>query len=300
MNKNFKTPNFFILGAPKCGTTSLAKWLSEHPNIFMSGIKEPHYYNTDHLHGVVIDENHYNSLFKQVGPEHSVIGEASVWYLYSKEAVLNILKDAGNKKIKFVVMLRNPSKMAISLHEQQVFNLNEPETDFVKAWNLQEDRKWNKKVGISTRDPQLLVYGEICKLGAQLQRLFQVVSRESVHVVILDDMKTNAVETYKKILTFLEVPFDNRNDFNAVNTAKLRKSPFLALIIKLIGKLKQRLNITKGFGLLNKTNAINVKSKIRAPLSLETRLMLSSYFKEDVALLSKLIDRDLSHWNEYH
>lgn len=297
MNNNLVTPNFFILGAPKCGTTSLAEWLAEHPNIFMSALKEPHYYNTDHTHRVVKTKDHYSSLFKQVGPEHSVVGEASVWYLYSKEAVSQILKDADGKEIKFVVMLRNPVKMAYSLHEQQVFNLNEPETNFEKAWNLEEDRKLNMKVGLSTRDPQLLVYGEICKLGAQLQRLFEIVPKESVKVIVLDDMKTNAESVYRDVLSFLEVPYDNRSNFEAVNTAKVRKSPFLALIIKLLGKLKQKLKITKGFGLLNKTNAANVKNRARIPLSVEMKSVLTTYFKEDVALLSKLIDRDLSHWN---
>ncbi|MEM7185255.1 MAG: hypothetical protein AAF466_01245, partial [Bacteroidota bacterium] len=68
---------------------------------------------------------------------------------------------------------------------------------------------------------------------------------------------------------------------------------------KLLGKTKQKLGITKGFGLLNKANAVNVKSRDRAAMELETRRMLAEYFAEDIALLATLIDRDLSHWNEH-
>ena len=63
-------PNFFILGAPKCGTTSMAKWLSEHPEIFMSKYKEPHYYNTDNRR-VVVNHQHYLSLFKKIKQTHA-------------------------------------------------------------------------------------------------------------------------------------------------------------------------------------------------------------------------------------
>ena len=298
MNKNLTTPNFFILGAPKCGTTSLAEWLSEHPNIFMSALKEPHYYNTDHTHRVVKDKEHYTSLFKNVRSNHLVVGEASVWYLYSKQAVPQILEDVEFEKVKFIVMLRNPSKMVNSLHEQQVFNLNEPETDFLKAWNLQEDRKQGMKVGISTRDPQLLVYGDICKLGAQIDKLYKTVPEKRVKIVLLDDIVEDAQKVYKEILSFLEVPDDGRLKFEAVNSAKVRKSPMLALVVKLIGKVKQKLRITKGLGVLNKTDELNIKNRKREALDVGTQSMLKQYFKADVDLLSKLIDRDLSHWNE--
>ncbi|MEM7187506.1 MAG: sulfotransferase, partial [Bacteroidota bacterium] len=261
MNKILTTPNFFIIGAPKCGTTSMAQWLSEHPNIFMSKVKEPHYFNKDHRHRVVTDRTHYLSLFKDAGPEHHVIGEASVWYLYSEEAVDHILDASTDSPIRFVVMLRNPVKMAYSLHEQQVFNMNEPETNFLEAWKLQDERKQNKNLGITTRDPQLLVYGEVCKLGAQLQRLYEKVPKEQVKVVLLDDIKENALGVYRDVLSFLEVPYDERISFEAENTAKVRRSPVLAQTTKLLGKTKQKLGITKGFGLLNKANAVNVKSR---------------------------------------
>src|SRR5690349_11404630 len=96
-------PNFFILGAPKCGTTSMAKWLSDQPEIFISKHKEPHYYNTDGKR-VVLEYRHYLSLFENATGFHKIIGEASTGYLYSKQAVPNIINDLNNKHLKFLVM----------------------------------------------------------------------------------------------------------------------------------------------------------------------------------------------------
>jgi Sulfotransferase domain len=291
-------PNCFILGAPKCGTTSLAEWMGEHPNIFMSPRKEPHYYNKDHKHVIVHNYGQYLSLFKNANESHKIVGEASVWYLYSKVAVKNILMDIPLKDVKFVVMLRNPTEMAYSLHEQQVFNLNEPEKNFKKAWNLQDDRKRNKKVGISTRDPQLLVYGEICRLGAQVEQLFEQVPKVQVKIIVLDDIKENALKVYRDLLSFLELPYDGRIHFTAKNTAKVRKFEFFALLVKMLGKVKHALKIKKGFGLLNKVDEINLTTIKREPMDANTEKMLKVYFKEDIDLLSKLIDRDLTYWHQ--
>ena len=85
-----RKPNFFIIGAPKCGTTSLATWLSGHPNVFMSAVKEPHFFNTDDRRFISTLEA-YENLFRAASSDHCAVGEASVWYLSSTEAVRNIL-----------------------------------------------------------------------------------------------------------------------------------------------------------------------------------------------------------------
>ena len=85
-----KKPNFFILGAPKCGTTSLASWLSEHSDVFMSPIKEPHHFCSDFGYKEYRSHQRYLSLFRKANEQHRAIGEASATYLYSKVAVKNI------------------------------------------------------------------------------------------------------------------------------------------------------------------------------------------------------------------
>jgi hypothetical protein len=93
-----KLPNFFIIGAPKCGTTSLSKWLAGHPEVYFSPIKEPHFFNTDENWFWRGTEKKYLKLFEKVKTYHLAIGEGSVRYLNSKVAVTNIEKFSNKEK----------------------------------------------------------------------------------------------------------------------------------------------------------------------------------------------------------
>jgi hypothetical protein len=114
--RGLRKPNFFIIGASKCGTTSLCRWLSEHPNVFICPEKEPHFFNTDDVQRGTSTLGKYEALFAGVKKEHTAIGEASVWYLSSSAAVPNIL--AYQPDTKFIVMVRSPLQMAPALHAQ--------------------------------------------------------------------------------------------------------------------------------------------------------------------------------------
>ena len=72
-------PNFFIVGAPKCGTTALSHYLRQHPRIFFSLPKEPHYFATDlPRYRMVTHEPAYLEYFRGAGPQHTAVGEGSV------------------------------------------------------------------------------------------------------------------------------------------------------------------------------------------------------------------------------
>jgi len=113
-------------------------WLSEHPHIFMSPMKEPHFFNGDDRQAVgTLDR--YEALFCSAREEHLAVGEASVWYLSSAEAVPAILR--YQPEAKFVVMIRNPIEMAPSLHGEMVLSGHECEWRFSTAWTLQDERR---------------------------------------------------------------------------------------------------------------------------------------------------------------
>src|SRR6266498_2750548 len=97
-------PNFFIVGAPKCGTTALYEYLRRHPHIFMPKLKEPHFFALDLGHPMVKTEVHYASLFADSTKEHMRVGEASVYYLYSAVALPAI--HAFNPDAKIIAMVR--------------------------------------------------------------------------------------------------------------------------------------------------------------------------------------------------
>ena len=110
--------DFFIVGAPKAGTTSLYHYLSEHPQIEMSSQKEPDYFSDKAINeqGMYYGKNRVNTLDKYeslfVQKESVVYGEASVSYLFYENVPEDIKKYNPNAKI--IIMLRNPIERAFS------------------------------------------------------------------------------------------------------------------------------------------------------------------------------------------
>lgn len=288
-----RRPNFFILGAPKCGTTSMAGWLQTHPQVFISRLKEPHYFNTDDRQCIrTLDP--YERLFAAAGPEHRAIGEASVWYLYSEVAVTNILK--YQPQARFIVMLRNPMEMAPALHAEMLLSGHENIRDFHQAWHVQEDRCRGQMLPRLTWATRRLQYGTVCSLGAQLQRLFSIVGKERVLTVFLDDMVSDPRQSYLRTLRFLDLDDDGRVTFPALNTSRVLRWPRLVRTLFILGQLKAYAGISVNFGLSRQLVRASHRQSPRQTLPQATRDMLSNYFADDILLLQELVGRDLRHW----
>jgi len=125
------TPNFFIIGASKCGTTSLSAWLAEHPNIYMSPVKEPWVFSRDICYGSIKTWEANLSLFQRASPNQARRGETSVFYLFSQTAIPDIERELSGAD--YIVMLRNPVEMAYALHEQHMRAFLEEIDDFERA-----------------------------------------------------------------------------------------------------------------------------------------------------------------------
>jgi len=139
-------PDVFIVGAPRCGTTWLYRHLAVHPRVFMSRQKEPHHFNTDSRFRWVETLEAYESLFSDAPAAAQAIGEASVLYLHSEVAAANIL--CYQPRARFIAMVRNPLEMAPSWHRQALFDQQENEPDFARAWALQAERTAGRQVQV--------------------------------------------------------------------------------------------------------------------------------------------------------
>ncbi|MCF8095723.1 MAG: sulfotransferase domain-containing protein [Desulfobacteraceae bacterium] len=292
-----KRPNFFIIGAPKCGTTSLASWLGEHPNIFMSKPKEPQYFNTDYsAPGRPASLEEYEKLFKKSSSRHKAVGEATTGYLMSEEAVPNILNYCPSAR--FIVCLRSPIEMVQSRHAQLLKMGIESEPSLKVAWRLQEARHRGENVPATCPDKKILFYDEVCMLGLQMERLFQIVFRHQVLVIFLEDMKSNPRREYRRVLEFLEVEDDGREDFPVENARALPRFPLISQSLRIAGLVKTKLGLHgKGIGIgriISRLN--NRKPDGKQKLSPEMEETLRDYFKEDIGLLSSIMGRELSHW----
>jgi hypothetical protein len=153
-------PNFFLVGAPKCGTTSYFHYLSLHPNLFAPSIKEPYFFCDDFeilKGGQTLDD--YLDLFSEAGSAHHAIGEASVTYMYSTVAMQNIFEFDPTSRI--IAMIRNPCQLVYSLHSHLLYLMEEEEADFEVAWSLQDDRLQGTNVPKKCQEPFFLQYREV-------------------------------------------------------------------------------------------------------------------------------------------
>lgn len=242
-----KRPNFFILGAPKCGTTSLAHWLAEHPYVYLSPIKEPHYYCIDLANRNIQSPTHYKALFRNAGEEHLAVGEASTWYLFSDEAVPAIEQE--HPEARYIVMTRDPISMAHSLHHHNLRVLHENRSSFEEAWALQRERAAGRDIPDSCTEPSFLQYKAACSLGSLLEKLYEQVAKEKVLHIPLEHMQEDPALEYQRVLNFLGVPDDGRQVFPVVNEARGYRSQLLQRLIRVGGRARLALGIYRGLGL---------------------------------------------------
>lgn len=294
-----KKPNFFIVGAPKCGTTSLATWLGGHQNIFITPGKEPHYFSQTAVPLEWRDTwrtlDWYESLYQNAAAEHIAVGEATPTYLqfagYAIPAILEYCTDP-----LFIVCLRNPVEMAPSLHSEMVYLGLENILDFSQAWQLRKLRHQHLPQHSPFGRYTPRQYDHECALGSQLESLYKLVPRSRVLTVMLEDVMTDPRKEYLRILEFLGVPDDSKTDFLAQNQSKVRKSMPLVHLTRALGDLKFRLGIRTNFGLLEFLDVSNRRQHPRAQLGAALKRELKSYFVPEVEKMSRLLDRDLSHW----
>lgn len=295
-------PNFFIVGAPKCGTTALSEYLREHPQIFITKPKEPHYFASDFPNYPYAKSlAAYLELFEEVEQQHLAIGEASVLYLYSSDAIKNIYK--FNPQAKIIVMLRKPFDMVYSYHSQLLYSGFESELDFTKAWELQSLRSQGKSIPHTCTEPKILQYSEVGKLGKQMARLMKIFPAEQIYPILFEDFIVDTKTIYEKALDFLEVPQDFRTDFPPINENKVHKLRFVgqftqqtpSLLSNVAMKTKQLLGIERLY-VLDTLRQMNNQKVKRQPLTEDFRLQLVDEFRDDIQHLSLLLNQNLNHW----
>jgi hypothetical protein len=307
-------PNFFIVGAARAGTTSFASYLAGHPDVYMSPVKEPHFFAPEvdpanfragfprqiepakylearplrRTHCVYVrDRGHYAALFDEAADEPAV-GEASVSYLYSSVAAQRIREASPDARI--LVFLRNPIDRAYSHflmdHENEIVGWR----DFlagVAADYASRSKGW----GISNLYVELGLYYE------QVKRFLDVFPRERVRVLVFDDYEGDPRGTLADIRRFLGLrtlepdPTEYRRLNESRRTAhfpsiatNFRASP----IGRLVGRLPAEI----------KKSIWTSVSRAPEPLPREARARLAGYFADDLARLSSLLGRDFSPWIE--
>lgn len=302
-NYDMRIPDFFIIGAPKCGTSALSEYLREHPRICFSRTKEPHFFSAD-FPNHRLDKNledYWRRNFSHFERQtHMAVGEGSATYYLSEVAVPRIL--GLNRAARFIYLVRNPVDMAYSFYSELCFDNDEEVGSFEEAWELQGARGRGERLPKHCREPRLLQYRWVASLGSRLTWLKSVVPEGQLLVVLFDDLVLDTRRIYEQVLTFLEIPPDGRETFPVVNANRVQRSRLLGLAISLVPRwthnvvreTKHSLGLTHvSLNVLAKMNAVPAK---RLPLPENRRRSLVAEFEPEIRLLEAGLGRDLANW----
>lgn len=223
-------PDFAIIGAQRCGTTSLFRALAKHPAMMQNVIdaKGIHYFDTSyhqndawyfaHFATQAERDNHTS----KVG-QRAIVGEASPYYLFHPAGAERMAKTIPDTKL--VVLLRDPVKRAISHHLHMVWEGHEPVEDIDEALDLESSRL----EGIEERllaDPSLVSrphqhfsYMARGHYASQLERLFSHIDRENVLVMTSDTLISDSISSLSKIQSFIGLEPDPSIDLEKRNAS---------------------------------------------------------------------------------
>ena len=308
-SKKDNIPSFLIIGAPKCGTTSLFNYLQEHPDIYMSKNKEPKFLSfigginnnfNDPIgakikKSTVKTEMEYRLLFKNIPKKIKEIGEASVDTLYYYKNTIPVIKNfLGDPKI--IIMLRKPTERAFSAYSH-LKTANREQLSFEEALLKEEDR-------INSRHPFLWHYKNV---GLYYNQVYAFLNNFSnVKIIFFEDFKEKTEYVVKDVFNFLSV---KENIY--INTAKIhRKTEFLennlySWLFKVFFKKKYLLKIILKRILPNKIfsrisflakNKIYTSEIKKIKMKQKTKENLNEFFKNDIIKLQELLKLDLKKW----
>ena len=297
-------PNFLTIGAPKAGTSSLYYYLKQHPQIYLSPIKEPHFFalenskidfqgagDKERYHHAVTSLQDYSKLFEAVTTE-TAIGEASTTYLSSKSAPARIKQYIPQAKL--IAILRNPVDAAYSSYLHLLRDGDETIKDFELALQAEERRIQQNWDGIWHYKNRGFYY-------AQLKRYFDLFERSQIKVYLYQDFKLAPLQVLQNIFNFLEVETSfSPNIEDKFNVSAVPKNILLNQIILKPNILKSSFKAIFPHALSRKISHRflhwNLQSADKQQMLNKTRQKLSLEYKEDILKLQDLIQQDLTAW----
>lgn len=284
-------PNFLIIGTHKAGTSSLYVYLKEHPDVYMSPLKEPRFFaynpdNPDHHTAKSLPIKRmedYLKLFNGVSREKAV-GEASPNYLHSRTAAKNIRTHIPHAKL--IVSLRNPVDKTISLHGM-----------------LYRQDKERRSLDEALWTDERLLHGG--RYYDDLRHYMELFGKDQVKVLLFEDLKSDALGVMKDLYRYLEVDEHFCPDvsvrYNAATDTRWKTMRQIKKMYYGNVGLQRTVQSLLPDGLRRRIGQIGAQEiKTGTRTSDDTRHRLTEYYRDDILKLQDLIDRDLSAWLKSH
>ena len=220
-----RPPDFFLIGAPKAGTSALHAALTQHPGLFLSPVKEPKYYmcgdspppayrgpgDAHSNQEWIWQRERYLDLFSEA-PRGALGGESTPFYLYNRDARRRIATDAPQARL--IAVLRDPVDRAYSNWMHLWMDGLEPRADIVEAVRREPER-------VDNGWAPFWHYQGLGMYGRQVADLFDHVPREQVLLLRYRELVAEPSATLDRVFTFLgvesaqvsSIPSDNSRTF---------------------------------------------------------------------------------------
>lgn len=291
--KSLDAPNFFILGAAKCGTTTLYHLLKQHPDIFLTEDKEPHFFSSESNYKKGI--TYYLKTYFNNVQGSLCIGEATPQYFHSGGIVAPRIKKDIGENVKFIIILRDPVERAWS-HYLHMVRDNLEDVSFEQALEneagqpVETNQLWKNYFSDGLYADQILKWLEYYPLDNFL-------------FLFTDDLQKNQKNVVEKIITFLGLGQGNQLKLGIkANSGGTSRHEWLSVFLNnpniitnmfkhaLPHSLRQRIRL-----FLNFWNLKPFKNK--PTMNTEVKNMLRSRYLPANKKLENIIGKDLSDWN---
>ena len=283
--------DFFIVGAPKAGTTSLYFYLNEHPQIEMSSVKEPDYFSNKEMQTQnlyykkqrIDTLKKYNALYSE--KKNLVRGEASVSYLYYNGVPKKIFE--YNTKSKIIIMIRNPVERAFShyLMDKRLGYISE---NFETIINQKYS---DKKLNLFYQQ-----YIELGKYTEQIKRYFDVFRSENILFIDYDDFVSRTSQEIDKVYSFLNIDNSATSQVNKIYNSYTNPNNKIVSYLYSFVFLRSVANYFFSALIKEKILRLFFVHSEKPVLIKESRNLLINYFSKDINNLSKLLNKDYTKW----
>lgn len=293
-----RTPTFLIIGVQKSGTTSIYNYLKQHPQVYMSPVKETGFFERDweqepadvqqRKKNGIVTWNQYQGLFDQATDNHLALGEASPNYLFhyraSAEQIQRRVPDA-----KLIAVLRNPVQRACSDYLMNMRDAIGKQTPLAEQVRSRGDSSY------------VLLKG---KYYEQIKYFMDTFGRSQVDVFLYDDLRQDSKGFMRTMYQSIGVTPDFvANTSKKAQTAKVPKNRTLNRLLKTQNPVRtmatgimQLVPADLRHQLRDRLISLNSQDKSKAQFTEEDTILLQQYYREDVLKLQELLQRDLSAW----
>ena len=306
---NPRLPDFFVIGAPKAGTSALHSALAQHPHLFLSKVKEPKYYmcgdspppaykgpgDAHSNQEWIWQRERYRDLFRDA-PDDALVGESTPFYLYNRDARRRIAVDRPDARL--IAVLRDPVDRAYSNWMHLWMDGLEPRGDVVEAVRREKER-------IDDGWAPFWHYSSLGMYGRQVKDLFDHFPREQVLLLRYKQLVDTPDDVLNRVFDFLgvegreveSIPADNSRPFVKNGVRARTVGPVIRAGASVGQFLPPKVWRTVSRPLISQLHRGGEPTRPR--LTPEQRTALLEPHLEDIALLEEITGESFEQWKTY-